>query len=85
MKLKLVSIFDAKAAVFSAPIAFPTLGTAERSFADEVNNANSQYGKHPEDYTLFHIGDYDDATGKVDNLETPYSIGLALTYKVSAT
>lgn len=85
MILKLVSIYDAKAQVFSAPIAFPTNGVAERSFADEVNNPNSQYAKHPEDFTLFHIGDYDDATGKVDNLSTPYSISTAFALKASAS
>lgn len=81
MKLKLVSIYDAKAEVYSAPIGFPTLGMAERSFVDEVNNPQSNYNKHPEDFTLFHVGDYDQTTGQTENRETPYSLGVALVFK----
>ena len=81
MQFKMISVYDAKAAVYSPPICVPTLGIAERSFTDEVNNPQSQYNKHPEDYTLFHVGDYDDNTGKTVNLETPYSLGVALVFK----
>lgn len=84
MKLQLVSVYDAKAEVYSPPIAVPTLGMAERSFADEVNNPQSQYNKHPEDYTLFHLGEYDDATGVVTNRDTPFSLGVAVTLKTAA-
>lgn len=79
---KLVSIYDSKAQVYSPTIAFPTLGMAERSFTDAVNDPQSSYNKHPEDYTLFHVGEFDDSTGQTTNLETPFSLGVALTFKV---
>ena len=80
MKMKLVSVYDAKAQVFTPPMAFPTIGFAERSFVDAVNDPQSQYNKHPEDYTLFRVGEFDDQTGMTENLDTPFSLGVALTF-----
>lgn len=44
-----------------------TVGICIRSFTDEVNRPadNNDYWKHPEDYDLYHIGEYDDEAGKI--------------------
>jgi hypothetical protein len=39
-------------------------GQALRSFIDEVNNSESPFHKHPEDYSLFFVGEFDE-TGAV--------------------
>lgn len=80
MKLKIVSIFDSKAEVFNTPIFLPTVGMATRMFADQVNEKDSPFQKHPEDYTLFELGEYDSDSGKFENLDTPHSLGLANQY-----
>lgn len=58
-----VAIRDSRAEVFSDPLFFPARGAAVRAFADVVNDEKSEYAKHPEDYTLFYLGQYDDVAG----------------------
>lgn len=68
MITKMFSVFDSKAVVFGTPIFVPTKGAAIRSFSDVANDEKSSIGKHPEDYTLFYLGEYDDATGSFDQV-----------------
>ena len=64
MKLEIFTIYDAKAESYTTPFFQPKFGIAERLFSDEVNNPESNLHKHPEDYTLFNIGTFDqDTTG----------------------
>lgn len=60
----LAAIRDIKGA-FSAPQTFPTLGLAERQFADIANDDKSQVNKYPQDFSLWKIGEYDEQTGIV--------------------
>lgn len=59
------AVRDSAAGVFGQPIFVPSLGVANRSFADEVNrvDANNQLNVHPEDFELFHLGEFDDVEG----------------------
>ena len=64
MKLKLYSVFDSKTACFSAPYTGLSDAAAIRSFADSVNDPNSgNWNRHPEDYSLFFIGEINEDTG----------------------
>lgn len=65
--LQLVFTRDQAAQVSNPPIAVVSLGVAIRSFGDEANRAdpNNQVWKHPDDFTLWHGGEYDDSTGTV--------------------
>ena len=62
---------DAQAQVFGQPIFAPALGVVIRSFTDEVNNEyeSNMLFHHPEDFILFHIGNYDDNTGLIESIE----------------
>lgn len=74
------SIFDSKAEIYNTPIFLPAIGQARRTFGDQVNDDESPFGKHPEDYTLFHIGSYETDTAEITPLETPVSLGVAIEY-----
>ena len=37
-------------------------------------------GKHPEDYTLLHVGTFNDETAELEMVESIESLGLALNY-----
>jgi len=63
MVLKMFSIFDEKASVFSQPFYSAHNGTALRSFSDLVNEPNNNVSKHPEDFKLYYLGDFDDNSG----------------------
>jgi hypothetical protein len=82
MIMKMFSIFDAKAETFMPPFCVHSVGIAKRDFSDAVNDGKSFVNKHPEDYSLFEIGTYDDQTGQCDMLATPLSHGVGISYKI---
>ena len=57
------TVFDQKAGVYHPPFFQLTAGMAQRTFTDCVNDRSHQFGKHPQDYTLFAIGYFDDNKG----------------------
>lgn len=84
MKQKMYSVYDAKIGVFNNPMVFLTHGQALRGWMDIANDPSTEIGKHPEDFTLFELAEYDPETGKFENLITPKSHGTALEYKTRA-
>lgn len=56
---KLFAIRDDKAEAYMAPIQFVTRGQAVRWFSDLMHDSNQELSKHPEDYKLMWLGDYD--------------------------
>lgn len=74
MKIQIVAIRDTQHNGYSQPAYVPTLGIAIRSFADEVNNPQSPMNKHPRDYDLYHLGEWDDETGQFTNNDLPRKI-----------
>lgn len=65
-----VAIFDSAVQGYGRPFFVPTAGAALRSFRDEVNRANeeNQLYRHPEDFELHQLADFDDENG----VFTPY-------------
>lgn len=64
MNLKVFAVRDAKAEAFLQPFFSNATGSAVRAFADAVNgDKSSPIAKHPADYLLYEIGDYDDNSG----------------------
>lgn len=63
------SIFDTKAAVFGTPFFMPREGMAIRALQDLVNDGQSMVNKHPEDFSLYHIGDFEDETASFDSVK----------------
>lgn len=70
--MKLFTIFDMKAEVYARPFYALTDGEAVRTFTDAVNTDESPYNRHPEDYTLFSVAEFDDRLGKL----TPHPMQL---------
>lgn len=77
---KIFTIYDSKMEAYMQPFFMVSKGAAIRAFTDSVNNKETQFNKHPEDFTLFDVGEYDDSTGKFSNQITPISLGLAIDY-----
>jgi hypothetical protein len=80
MKLKIFTIFDSAASAFKQPFFMHNNGIAIRAFSDLVNSddQNVEIAKHPEQFTLFHIGEYDDSTGSIVPLDTPISVSTGV-------
>ncbi len=78
--LTICSVYDAKTAAFHNPMYFQTRGQAWRSFADAVNQPDSDFNRHPEDYCLEQIGTFNPHTGELHSC-TPQLITTATDVK----
>ena len=83
MKHKIFSIYDEKAQAYLPPFFLPTVGMAKRAFADCCNSDSHQFGKHPADFTLFELGEFDDAHGDIQTRAAFVSLGNGIVYKQS--
>ncbi len=63
MKLNIYSIYDVASGLYSRPFFTQSDGEATRSFNDIACDTDHPIGKHPEDYTLFRLGVFDDTNG----------------------
>ncbi|AXH73795.1 MAG: nonstructural protein [Microviridae sp.] len=77
----LCSVYDSKARVFSAPFCSPHIDVAIRDFTRAVNDPATDLYKFPADYTLVHIGQFDDLTASVEINHPIVTIGLGSNYK----
>jgi len=78
MILEIFSVYDSKAEAYMTPFFMQSVGQALRSFIDASEDTNTQLSRHPEDFTLFHIGKWDDDTCTINMLKTPVSLGLLI-------
>lgn len=65
MKNKLYTLYDSKSETYAAPMAHSARGQAIRAFGDAVNKPGNTISDHPEDFTLFEIGEFDISTGEI--------------------
>ncbi len=80
MKHRVFAIFDSKARAYLPPFFMPEAGQATRVFSDMVNSEEHAFGKHPEDYTLFEIGTFDDRSGYVSMLKEHITHGVGVAF-----
>jgi len=59
------TVYDQKAHAYLPPFVLHHKDMATRIFSDCVNSNDHQFGRHPADYTLYCIGEYDDASGQL--------------------
>jgi hypothetical protein len=64
--MKCFSIKDIKSEGFNTPFFQATYGLAERSFKDACQDVNSSLNKHPDDFSLYYIGEFNMQTGKFE-------------------
>jgi hypothetical protein len=79
MQTKVYSIYDEKVRAFASPFFMPNDAVALRAFADNVNKEDSSIHEHPEDYTLFCLGNFDDQTGEISSEKK--SLGNGVQFK----
>lgn len=63
MFLKAYSIYDRKAAIYHAPFFGVSHGVAVRTVMDLVNDRSTTLSRHPADYVLYCVGQFDDTSG----------------------
>lgn len=75
--MKILTVYDSKAEYFFQPFYAKATNEAIRIFKDMANNPKSAIAHHPEDYSLFEIGEFDEDKGDIVLYESKKSLGLA--------
>jgi len=78
MILKVFSVFDSKIEAYMTPFFMTSKGQAIRSLCDTAQSPDSMFFKHPGDFTLFELGEYDDASATFNLHNTPFSLGVLI-------
>lgn len=71
------SVKDLKAGAFAPPFFMPRDEAAIRAFGDAVQGGDTLMIRHPEDFALYCLGEFDDNLGLVAGLETPKLLATA--------
>lgn len=79
MRQQVFTVYDSAAMAYLEPFFAPTIEFAIRSFREIVNKEGHQFNRFPEDYTLFHIGEFDEMKGELVPCD-PRSLGVAITF-----
>lgn len=64
MKLQIFALYDKKAYAYVDVFHFPQIGQAIRQLEDLLKT-NHPVSKHPADYDLYKLGDFDDQSGSI--------------------
>jgi len=79
--MKVFAVYDGAVKQYCRPFHLISVAEALRGWMDVVNDPKTDFYKHPADYTLFHVAEYDESTGQFTNLHTPEALGTALRFK----
>ena len=71
MKLNIYSMYDQAAQAYLPPVYLENDNVAKRAIQNAVNTQDHQFNQNPADYTLFHLGEWDDCTATITMLKTP--------------
>jgi len=79
MRVKVFAVYDIRAELFGSIFTFSHVGQAVRAFKDLANDRNSSVSRHPGDYKLAEIGEFDDVNGTLNAADVQYH-GFASDY-----
>lgn len=66
MLMHFFSIFDTASGAYMRPFVAHADGEASRMFGDLVQDKEHPVGMHPEDYSLFRLGSFNDQSAIID-------------------
>jgi len=76
-KLIVFSVYDSKVTEYTSPFFVKHRGEAMRMWSDIVNDGQSAICRHPEDFSLMELGEWDTNTGVFTGKDAPTNFGLA--------
>lgn len=80
MKLQVMAVYDSAARAYLVPFFVSRVEVGQRSFADAAYDKNQQIGRNPEDFTLWHLGEWDDEKASFTLHEPARNLGHATQY-----
>jgi len=83
-KLKMFSGYDKKLKHWNPPFLLMHAGQAERTWVEIANDPKSMVSKHPNDFDLYMIGEFDDVDAQLYPVTPPMLIMSAIDAKAKA-
>lgn len=80
METKIFSIYDDKAKAYMMPFYSPQTGSAIRAVVTQLKDPNSMLSQHPNDFTLYEIGVFNDQDGILDPAQPALFVGKLSDY-----
>jgi len=77
MKLQVFAVYDNATAIYSHAHHLVSIPAALRAFEAALEDPKSEIRRFAKDYSLFHLGSYDDSTGVFTNLPAPVRLASA--------
>lgn len=77
MKLKVFTVFDSKLEAYLQPFVMQSKGQALRAWMDTISDTNSQFFKHPADFTMFEVAEWCPNTGTITAHPAKQNLGTA--------
>lgn len=77
MKVKVYAVLDSASGVYDGPVPCNADGVALRNFENMAKRKDSPIGMNPECYSLWRVGEWNDATGEIVPL-TKECLGYAM-------
>lgn len=74
---------DDKSKSYGFPIAMETKGMFLRQVQEELQRGQMIWAKHPQDFSIFEIGEYDVLTGQIFMYESKNCLGLVQDFRQS--
>lgn len=72
--MKIFTVYDSKVESYLQPFFMRSVGEAIRGFEDVCNTPDHMFNKHAGDYSLVHIGEYDEKTAEITSLAHPTTL-----------
>lgn len=80
MRLQVFTVYDSKAEAYGQPTYAQAVGAAVRAFSSAANQEGHDFQKFAGDFTLFHVGSFDQETGRFTLNDAPVNLGTALQF-----
>lgn len=72
------SVFDSAVGVYFQPFFARSRREALRSFVDAATQSGHTFNKHPGDFSLFVLAEWNEESGRFENKAAPECLGTAL-------
>jgi len=82
--MKLFVLKDDKSTSYGAIITSPTTGMFLRDIQEGLQEGRAVWAKHPQDFSIFEVGEYDPTQGNVYMHESKKCLGLVQDFKTSS-
>lgn len=80
-KHKIFVLKDSQSSTYGMPITIETRGRFIRDVQEELAKGQAIFARHPQDFSIFEIGEFDPRTGNIYLYETKNCLGLVQDFK----